>query len=494
MIFRWSKGSTKIFRGKDRTRDAGSAGSPLCAVVLATVVLALSLIHPAPCPCRENGSSGHEGPVNASLKPEGTTHQEGQMGQKGGKLLSGPVFKVRIDGAINPGTCQLLERALRAAEHGGASLLIVELDTPGGLVTSLRKMVKLVMGSPVPVCVYVSPSGAQAASAGALLTLSAHIAAMAPGTNIGAAHPVDPSGKMDKDSIMGQKVENDLAAMAKAIAEERGRNAKWAEEAVRRSVSATSSEALEAGVIDIVAEGLQELLEQIRGRQVRTSAGLVRIMPDEGPVQVVKENLRDKILKAIADPNIAYILMMIGVVGLYFELAHPGAIFPGTAGAICLVLGLYAMHTLPVNAVGIVLIVLSVIFFIMELFIVSHGLLGLAGVVCLVLGSIMLFDQEVTGMDISSSILWPTVITVSISMATILFIATKAMLKRPRTGREGLIGLEGVVREKVDGDKGLVFLHGELWSAESSRPIPRGRKVKVVGINGLRLVVEPVDE
>ncbi len=403
------------------------------------------------------------------------------------------IYLVDIKGSINPGTYQLFARALDLAQANG-SCLIIELDTPGGLVSTLRQMVQRVMASSVPIVVYVAPSGARAASAGAILTMSANIAAMAPGTNIGAAHPVGLSPDEVKDNVMKKKVENDLAAMARSIAVQRGRNMKWAEDAVRKSVSATADEALRLKVIDLIAENMDDLLSKMDDRMIRLTGKEVLLKTGGARLIWVRENLREKILSAIGDPNIAYILMMIGVAGLYFELANPGTMFPGIIGGISLLLGLYAMQALPVNTVGLALYFLGIVLFIAELFITSHGLLGIGGAISLILGSVMLFDTPATGVKVTAGVLWPTLVTVVLFLGGTVFLAARATLSRPRAGMEALIGAIGTVRRQVDPQDGLVFVHGELWRARSDSPIPPGTKVQIASVKGLILDVKPIDK
>ncbi|NDY42348.1 nodulation protein NfeD [Dissulfurirhabdus thermomarina] len=404
-----------------------------------------------------------------------------------------PVFLVRLEGTINPGTALYLRRALREAAAARAACLVVELDTPGGLVASLRSMVQDVMASPVPVVVYVAPAGARAASAGALLTLAAHVAAMAPGTNIGAAHPVE-LGRGAKDETLSAKAENDLAAMARSVAGERGRNVEWAEKAVRESVSATAREALRLGVVDLLARDRAELLERLHGRRV-TAGGSPRVIETrDAEVRVVREGLRERLLRAIADPNVAYILMMIGMVGLYFELAHPGVILPGTIGAISLLLGLYALQALPVNTIGLLLILLAMGLFVLEILVTSYGILGFGGVVALILGSLLLFDTPETGVAVAAAVLWPTVLLAAAAISTVVYLVVRVRIRRPETGLPALVGARGTAREAVDARSGRVFLHGEYWNARSPVPIPPGREVVVERVEGLTLHVVPADE
>ncbi len=410
-----------------------------------------------------------------------------------GESKRSEVFLVTIKGSINPGTEELFKRAIKEASTAEASMLVVRLDTPGGLVSTLRNIVQEIMSSPVPVTVFVAPSGAQAASAGAILTMAAHVAAMAPGTNIGAAHPVTigDSGKKEKDdnSIMKEKAENDLAAMARSIAEERGRNSKWAEDAVRKSVSATAREALELGVIDIIATDVDDLLSKLDNRKISLQDRKVTLSLKDPYIVVIKETFRERVLRTIGDPNIAYILMMIGLTGLYFEFAHPGMIFPGTIGAICLLLSLFALQTLPVNTVGILLILLAIVLFVLELVVTSYGILGAAGLLSLMFGSLMLFDTAKTGISIAAWVLWPTFLGVGTFLSVIVWLATMASLSKPRAGAEAMIGEEGVAQTDIDSSGGKVFLHGEIWNAESDTPIKKGSHVTVIDIKGLKLRV-----
>ena len=298
---------------------------------------------------------------------------------------------ITVNGVINPASAEYIGKSIKRANEQKAEAVVIELDTPGGLDTSMRDIVKNIIGSEVPVIVYVSPSGARAASAGVFITLAAHVAAMSPGTNIGSAHPVGVGEKMDK--VMSEKVTNDAAAYIKSLAEKTGRNAKWAEDAVRKSVSATEEEALKLKIIDFVSDDLNVLLSTIDGKKVKTVAG-ERILKT-AHVNVVREemSLRHKILNVITDPNVAYMLMLLGFYGLFFELTNPGAIFPGVMGGICLILAFYAFQTLPVNYAGLLLIILAIILFILEIKIISHGVLTIGGVIAMLLGSLMLFES-----------------------------------------------------------------------------------------------------
>jgi len=363
--------------------------------------------------------------------------------------------------------------------------VILILDTPGGLVESMRQIVMAIYESDVPVAVYVAPGGARAASAGVMITMAADIAAMAPGTHIGAAHPVGIGGT-EIEGAMSDKVVNDMVAQARGIAQKRNRNVDWAEKAVRESISVTETEALKAGVIDIVAKDIDDLIRQMHGWAVQDKGTLD---VENASRTALKEDFRTRVLRIISNPNIAYILLMIGMAGLYFELSHPGAIFPGVIGGLSLILAFYALQTLPVNIAGILLILLSLIFFILEMKVTSFGLLSVAGVVSLLLGSLMLFKGESPTMRVSWQVILPTVMLISGFFVVIAGLVFKAQVNRPRTGMEGLVGELGDVKVAIEGE-GKVRVHGELWQARSDRPIEKGKKIRVVSVEGLVATVK----
>jgi membrane-bound serine protease (ClpP class) len=397
------------------------------------------------------------------------------------------IYTLRVSDAISPGIADFIKTGIQRASEDEAACIIIELDTPGGLADSMREIVKSILGSSVPVVVYVAPSGARAASAGVMITMAADIAAMAPGTNIGAAHPVGSGGK-EIGKIMSEKVTNDMVAHAKSVATKRGRNAEWVEKAVRESVSVTETEALKENIIDIVAEDLQDLIRQIDGRIVE---GKGKLDLKNASIKPLKEGLRTKILKTISDPNIAYILMMIGLAGLYFELSHPGAIFPGVIGGIAIILAFFAFQTLPVNYAGILLIFLAIVFFIMEMKIASYGLLSVAGIISLLLGSIMLFKGDDAQMRLSWGVTLPTLMIISGFFVFVAGLVFKSQTSKPRTGAKGLVGETGVVKKDIM-PEGKVFVHGELWKACAKGPIATGERVRVVDVVDLVLEVEPV--
>lgn len=399
------------------------------------------------------------------------------------------VYIIEVADAISPGTAEFINSGIDKAEQSEAACVIIELDTPGGLAESMRQIVQRILNSKIPVVVYVSPRGARAASAGVMITMAADIAAMAPGTNIGAAHPVGAGGK-DIEGKMNEKVINDMVAHAKSVAESRGRNVQWVEDAIRDSVSVTETEALKENIIDLIAKDTDDLIAQMNGRSVKDK-GVLKL--DDVNKVVFEETLRTKILRTISNPNIAYILMMIGLAGLYFELSHPGAIFPGVIGGICLILAFFALQTLPVNYAGILLIVLAIIFFIMEMKITSYGLLSIAGVVSLLLGSLMLFESTGPYMRLSWSVLLPTLMVVSGFFVLVAGLVFRAQRSKPSTGSRGLIGEIGIVKQTL-APEGKVFVHGELWNATAKEQIDEGIKVRVVNVDRLILEVEPLEE
>jgi membrane-bound serine protease (ClpP class) len=401
----------------------------------------------------------------------------------------GDIYIVEVADAISPGIAEFIKDSIERAEAEEAACIIIELDTPGGLAESMRLIIQDILGSKLPVVVYVSPAGARAASAGVMITMAADIAAMAPSTNIGAAHPVGAGGK-DISGKMSEKVINDMVAHAKSVAEERGRNKEWVEQAIRESVSVTETEALKENIIDLIAKDTDDLIRQLKGRKIKDKGVLAL---DKAEKVYVKPSLRTKILKTISNPNIAYILLMIGFAGLYFELSHPGAIFPGVIGGIALVLAFFALQTLPVNYAGILLIILAIIFFIMEMKIASYGLLSVAGIVSLLLGSLMMFKDTGPDMSLSLKVVLPTIILISGFFVFVAGLVFRAQMAKPRTGTKGLMGEIGIVKQALT-PEGKVFVHGELWNAKAEKTIDKDAKVRVVNVVNLMLEVEPLDE
>ena len=399
---------------------------------------------------------------------------------------SAPVYLVKLTGAISPGNADFLGSAIHRANAEGAGCLIVMLDTPGGLAESMRKMVMAIYESRIPVVVYVAPSGARAASAGVMITMAADVAAMAPGTHIGAAHPVNAGGK-ELGKSMAEKVTNDMVAFVKSIAEKRDRNVEWAEKAVRESVSVTETEALEKKIVDRVARDLDDLIGQISGLEIK---GKGRVDIDPANRVWIAESMRTRILKTLSNPNIAYILMMIGLAGLYFELSNPGVILPGVIGSIALIMAFYSFQTLPVKPAGILLIVLALIFFIMEMKIASYGLLSVAGIISLLLGSVMLFDRVDGRIGISWTVMAPTISLVGGFFALVAGLVYRSRSRRPMTGSSGLIDEIGVVKTPLT-PTGRIQVHGELWFARCRTPVATGQRVRVTAVDRLTLEVEP---
>lgn len=397
------------------------------------------------------------------------------------------IIVLTVNGVINPPQSEYVTKGIKKAHEKETEAVIIQLDTPGGLDTSMRSIVKEMMNSQIPVVVYVSPKGARAASAGAFITLAAHIAAMSPGTNIGAAHPVAIGEKMDK--TMAEKITNDAVAYIKSIAKERGRNTNWAEQAVRKSISSTETEALKLKVIDLIAEDLNSLIKQINGMKVKTLKGEITLNTKTAKVNRIDMNFREKLLKFISDPNIAYILLMIGIYGIIFELSNPGAILPGVIGAISLILAFYSLQTLPINYAAAGLILLGVLLFILELKFPSHGLLTLGGIICFMLGSIMLFDTANPLFKLSLSVIIPVTAVTALFFGVMLRLVYKAHKRKPVTGVEELIGLKGVAKTDINSYSGMVMVHGELWQAISDENIKKDEEVVVEEVRGLTLKV-----
>lgn len=398
------------------------------------------------------------------------------------------VLAVKVAGIINPVSSEFISKNIIKAKTMQAEALVIELDTPGGLDTSMRNIIKDIIGSTVPVIVYVSPSGARAASAGVFITLAAHVAAMSPGTNIGAAHPVSMGGKMDKTTE--EKATNDSAAYIKSLAERSGRNAEWAEKAVRKSISATETEALSEHVVDIVSKDLETLLKDIDGRTVTTAAGEKTLRTSNASITRTEMDLRYKVLTFISDPSVAYMLMLLGFYGLFFELTNPGTIFPGVTGAIFLILAFYSFQTLPVNYAGLLLIISALVLFVLEVKVVSYGLLTIGGVIAMVIGSLMLFDSPAPFLKLSLALVLPAVILTALFFTATFSLAFRALQRKPATGGEGLIGTEGKAVTDITKDGGTVALHGELWSASSDDLITKGDTIIVISLSGLQIKVK----
>jgi membrane-bound serine protease (ClpP class) len=402
---------------------------------------------------------------------------------------AGQVKVIRVESVISSSAADYIVSAIKQAESEKVAALVIELDTPGGLDTAMRQIIKEMLAAERPIVVYVAPSGARAASAGAFITLAAHIAAMAPGTNIGAAAPVAMGGQMDK--TMEKKVTNDAAAYMRTIAEKRGRPIELAEEWVRKATAKTETEALKTKLIDVISPKLEDLLKAIDGRTVTTAAGKVKIETKDATVTRGEMNIREKILKIIADPTIAYLLLLLGLAGLYFEFSTPGAVLPGVLGGISLILALYAFQQLPINYAGVLLILLAILMFIAEIKVVSHGVLTLGGLAAMILGSVMLIDSPLPDMRIPLTTIVLTALTVAAFFMFVVGAGVRALWSKTTTGQEGLVGEVGVVRSRL-APRGHVFLRGELWNAESEVPAEPGESVRVTQIDGLTLRVVPI--
>ena len=403
------------------------------------------------------------------------------------------VYVIKINGSINPSTSDFIHKSIEEARNKNAECLVIELNTPGGLLKSTRYIVSDLLMSPIPVIVYVSPSGSQSASAGVFITLASNIAVMAPGTNIGASHPVNTQGGMD--SVMSEKVTNDAAAFIRSISEKRKRNVQWGEDAVRKSVSITETEALRDSVIDLIANNVNDLLQKIDGKEVETSTGKKILNTKNAQIINYEIGWFQKFLGIISDPNIAYILMMIGIWGIILEFYHPGGILPGVVGVISIILGLYGLHTLPINYAGLALIVLAIILFIAEIKITSYGMLTVGGVISLFLGSLMLIDTDSpleTAVEISMSVIITTVIIITTLFVLLAYLVIRAHSKKAMTGESGMIGEIGEVFDDIVNGMGLVKVMGEIWNAESSEDIPKGSKIKVLKVKDLKLRVQKI--
>ena len=401
------------------------------------------------------------------------------------------VCLIRIEGSINPAVAAFIEDAIAYANSHHAGALVIELDTPGGLLGSAQRIVKDLLNAPLATIVYVSPSGASAASAGTFVTEAAAIAAMAPGTTIGAAHPVGEGGSEIK-GVVGQKIENFTASFAGSIARERGRNEQWIEQAVRQNATISEAEALKRHVIDIVAPDLQSLLVQASGREVKVSGGhtVVKLELSGAAIQRLRMTMGQALLNALADPNIVYLLMLAGIVGIYFEFGHPGFYLPGVAGAICLLLALASFELLPINLAGFLLLMLGIGMLISEAFVTSYGVLGIGGVIAFVIGSLFLIDSAQTNLEVNRGMIAGAAIAMSTFILGLGWVILRERHRRPTTGREGMIGEVGEVREAIaPGAPGRVFVHGEHWRAVSNQVLDVGTRVRVIAVRGLEIEV-----
>ena len=393
------------------------------------------------------------------------------------------ILKITIDAPIHPVTSEYIQNAIEKAETENFRLVIMVLNTPGGLDSSMREIIERILSSDVPIAAYVSPNGARAASAGFFISIACDLFIMAPGTNTGAAHPVGVSiTGQQMDETMSDKVTNDAVSFIKSIAEKRGRNTKLAEDAVRESASFTETEALEGELIDLIAQDVAEIIDHFDGKTIKRFDGEEHLLELRGEqVLELPMSARQKFLLTISNPNLAYILLMLGLLGLYFEFSNPGAILPGVLGGICLLLAIFSFQILPINYVGLILILLAIGLFILEIKVQSYGILSVGGIIAMVIGSIMLIDAPIPELRPSLKFIIPVAVGLSLIFLFLIFIAIRALANRVHTGKEGLIGEIGVAQSDLI-PSGKVFVHGELWNAEADQEIPKGEEVKVVEV------------
>lgn len=447
--------------------------------------------------------------VTAALLLAGS-HAVGQETARADALL------LEVNGAIGPAVSDFIERGIERARDEGSQAVILRMDTPGGLDTSMRVIIKSILASPVPVIVYVAPSGARAASAGTYILYASHYAVMAPATNLGAATPVpigpgmtppggdsgspddkgsDKSAKDDQEPVspqkaMARKVLNDSVAYIRGLAELRGRNAEWAEEAVRSGASLSAEEALQRDVIDAMAANIDELLAKLDGQTIKTRDAELTLATGDWTIETVEPDWRSKLLAVLTNPNIAYILMLLGIYGLIFELYNPGAVIPGIVGAISLVLALYAFHVLPVNFAGVVLIMIGVALIVTELFLPSFGAIGIGGVAAFIIGSIILIDTDIEGYTVSMPLIVTVALVAAALFTTTIYLAVRQRKRPIVSGREQMIGASAEALASFS-TSGQVMAHGERWLARASEPVVRGQRLRIKNIDGLTLEVEP---
>jgi len=422
---------------------------------------------------------------NDSLKTDSATPDQNYSGST--SITRPLVYYMVIDGAIGTVTDDRIGEAIELAERNGAELLVIMLDTPGGFTKPTWSICKKLLNSYVPVCVYIAPSGARAGSAGVYITYASHFAAMAPSTNIGAAHPVGGGGE-EIDSVMNEKVTNDAVAQIRAAAEKYGRNAEWGEKAVRKSVSITNNEALELNVIEVIADNMDDLLAQINERQTEIPSGDKTMNLKDARTEEIKTTFKQRVLEVITSPDIAFILFSIGGLGIVIELYNPGAIFPGVVGAISLILAFYAFQTLPINYAGMALIILALILFIAEVKIISHGLLTVGGIISFVLGGLMLVDSVDPGMKISLSLLITMAVLVGLTLIIVVWLVIRAAKRQPFSGQEGMLGKTAEVRSG-----GFVYVDGALWKIENDESLEVGTPVEIVEVDKLKLKVRKIN-
>lgn len=403
------------------------------------------------------------------------------------------VYRLVVDGVVSPVMSEFIVDSIDNAETAGAVLVVIEINTPGGLDPSMREIIQRILASKIPVAVYVSPPGGRAASAGTFIAMSAHVAAMAPNTSIGAAHPVTIGmGGEGADEDMTAKITNDAVSYIRSLAKTHGRNEDWAERAVRKSASLHADDALAEGVIEYVAGDLEDLLGQLDGAEIEIDDRTVTLDFSEYIIEEVRPGPRQQLLAVITNPNIAYLLLILGFYGLIFELSNPGAILPGIAGGICIILALYGLATLPVNYAGIALILFALLLFIAEVKVASHGMLTIGGAISMLLGSIILVDTPVDYLRVSFSVIIPAVVTTVLFFLLAVGLGIRAQRRKPTTGDRGMVGAKGRAETPVGPGGGRVFVHGEYWSATADKEVPQGAEVEVTEAKGLFIKIKQV--
>jgi membrane-bound serine protease (ClpP class) len=467
---------TRFRRGRSLSVNTGAGAGPSaspCARIGAAILLTVLL---AAAPGRAAGQAAGRGDAGRPAGPAGS------------------VLVLPVADAIGPVTARFLVTGMARAERDSARAVVIQLDTPGGLDTSMRMIVKAILACRVPVIVFVGPQGARAASAGMFITIAAPLAVMAPGTSIGSATPVSIGGEnpmlRDSTGVMRAKVVNDAAAYARSLAERHGRNADWVERAVREAVSLPAEEALRDSVVDLVSPSLEALLAQVDGRTVRLERGDVVLHTAGTRVVFAEMSRRERILTFLSDPSVAYLLFLAGILGLALELYHPGVILPGVVGAISLILALFAFQGLPVHAAGILFILLGLVLFILEVKVTSYGILAIGGVTCLVLGSLFLFGRD-PAYQVSLGVVLPTVLVFAAAILLVVWLAARAQRRPRQGGMDSMIGEIGEVVTALE-PEGRVDIRGEYWNAVANVPVPRGSRVRIVRVRGLLLEVEPV--
>ena len=401
------------------------------------------------------------------------------------------IFVAQWNKPVTPVMADFIKRITNEAEEKHASAIILELDTPGGLESSMRDVIKTMMNTYIPFIVYVYPPGARAASAGAIITVSADIAAMAPSTNIGSASPVNMTGK-DIDKTMKKKIINDMLAFVRAIAKEKGRNIKVIEKMITEAINLSAEEALKKKVIDVIAVDIPDLIQKIDGKTVKKNGIDIKLNLKGKPIVYKELTFKEKLLTILTNPTVAYLLLMIGFYGIFFELYNPGSIIPGTVGAISLLLALYALNIISANWLGVLLIILGIVLFALEIITPTFGGLALGGVIALVLGSMILISPDSPYGDISLQVIIPIALFSAAFFLTIAYLGAKAQFRKPITGKEGMIGERGIAKTHIDKKGGKVFIHGEIWDAYSDEEIKKGEEVEVIDVKGLKLKVKKV--